>query len=213
MVGTTGKGWLAGMVVAGALFGAGAVAGLEESPRDQLERVTSHLLEGIRQSPQEDRESLKAFVEETVEPELDRDRILRIILGKMRYAQTSVEDRAAFYDALKTQMFRLYAESLSANSDGTLRYLPYEEDSSKPYQVVRSEFSRPSGESLEILYLVRKVEEHWRVFEIRVDGIFLVRNLRDTLAPEIERDGLRAVTKRLCGAPAEGAQASSGSCG
>lgn len=147
MVGTTGKGWLAGMVVAGALFGAGAVAGLEESPRDQLERVTSHLLEGIRQSPQEDRESLKAFVEETVEPELDRDRILRIILGKMRYAQTSVEDRAAFYDALKTQMFRLYAESLSANSDGTLRYLPYEEDSSKPYQVVRSEFSRPSGES------------------------------------------------------------------
>ena len=192
--------WAAAAAVAAVLLGSGAVAEIEESPQQRMERVTTRLLDGIRAREADflaDKRALSAFVREVLEPVLDGDQIVRIILGKKRYAATADAARAAFLEALKEQMLRLYAEALLENRGGALRYLPYAETAGRAYQTIRSEFVRAGSDPLEILYLVRKSEARWRVFEIRVDGIFLIRNLRETLTPEIESDGLEAVIERL----------------
>lgn len=171
-----------------------------DSPQQRLEAVSTRLLEGIRGRAEEfadDRAALDAFVRETLEPILDDDRILRIILGKRHYAAADAEQRAAFAESLKRQLIRLYAETILAYADGEVRYLPFELERAKRYQLVRTEFLLSGRAPVDLSYLMRAVDGEWRVFEVRADGIFLIRSLRDSLRPEIDQNGLEAVIERL----------------
>lgn len=170
------------------------------SPQQHLEAVSTRLLEGVRARAGEfgdDRAALDAFVRATLEPILDDDRILRIILGKRHYAAASAAQRAEFTESLKRQLIRLYAETILTYSAGKIRYLPFELDPDKRYQLVRTEFLLSGRAPVDLSYLMRAVDGEWRVFEVRADGIFLIRNLRDSLRPEIDQNGLEAVIERL----------------
>ena len=170
------------------------------SPQQRLEAVSTRLLEGVRARAGEfgdDRPALDAFVRATLEPVLDDDRILRIILGKRHYATASAAQRAEFAESLKRQLIRLYAETILTYSAGKVRYLPFELDPDKRYQLVRTEFLLSGRAPVDLSYLMREVDGEWRVFEVRADGIFLIRSLRDSLRPEIDQNGLEAVIERL----------------
>ena len=170
------------------------------SPQQRLEAVSTRLLEGVRARAGEfgdDRPALDAFVRATLEPVLDDDRILRIILGKRHYAAASAAQRAEFAESLKRQLIRLYAETILTYSAGKVRYLPFELDPDKRYQLVRTEFLLSGRAPVDLSYLMRAVGGEWRVFEVRADGIFLIRSLRDSLRPEIDQNGLEAVIERL----------------
>ena len=170
------------------------------SPQQRLEAVSTRLLEGVRARAGEfgdDRAALDAFVRATLEPVLDDDRILRIILGKRHYAAASAAQRAEFAESLKQQLIRLYAETILTYSAGKVRYLPFALDPDKRYQLVRTEFLLSGRAPVDLSYLMRAVDGEWRVFEVRADGIFLIRSLRDSLRPEIDQNGLEAVIERL----------------
>ena len=170
------------------------------SPQQRLETVSARLLEGVRARAGEfgdDRPALDAFVRATLEPILDDDRILRIILGKRHYAAASAAQRAEFAESLKRQLIRLYAETILTYSAGKVRYLPFELNPDKRYQLVRTEFLLSGRAPVDLSYLMRAVAGEWRVFEVRADGIFLIRSLRDSLRPEIDQNGLEAVIERL----------------
>ena len=52
---------------------------------------------------------------------------------------------------------------------------------------------------IDLTYLMREIEGEWYVFEIRADGIYLIKSLKDSLRPEIKQNGLDAVIQRLRG--------------
>lgn len=93
----------------------------------------------------------------------------------------------------------LYAKIILKYSDGEVRYLPFELQPGKPYQVVRTEFLMSGKAPVDLTYLMRRTEGEWYVFEIRADGIFLIKSLKDSLRPEIKQNGLDAVIQRLRG--------------
>ena len=156
----------------------------DDSPQRRLEAVSTRLLEGIRARGgefAENRAALDGFVRATLEPILDDDRILRIILGREHYAAAGAAQRAEFAESLKRQLIRLYAETILTYSGGEVRYLPFELDPDKRYQLVRTEFLLSGRAPVDLSYLMRAVDGEWRVFEVRADGIFLIRSLRDSL--------------------------------
>ena len=202
---------LSGLALACALAaGPPAAAGepAAGSPQQRLEAVSTRLLEGIRARADEfadDRAALDGFVRATLEPILDDDRILRIILGKQHYAAASAAQRGEFAESLKRQLIRLYAETILTYAGGEVRYLPFALEPAKRYQLVRTEFLLSGRAPVDLSYLMRAVDGEWRVFEVRADGIFLIRNLRDSLRPEIDQNGLGAVIERLRAGAAGGA--------
>lgn len=186
----------------------------DDSPQRRLEAVSTRLLEGIRARGGEfadDRAALDGFVRATLEPILDDDRILRIILGKEHYAAAGAAQRAEFAESLKRQLIRLYAETILTYSDGEVRYLPFELDPDRRFQLVRTEFLLSGRAPVDLSYLMRAVDGEWRVFEVRADGIFLIRSLRDSLRPEIDQNGLEAVIERLRSGAAGASRRAAGS--
>ena len=193
---------LSGLALACALAAGPPVAAepAAGSPQQRLEAVSTRLLAGIRARADEfadDRAALDGFVRATLEPILDDDRILRIILGKKHYAAASAAQRGEFAESLKRQLIRLYAETILTYAGGEVRYLPFALEPAKRYQLVRTEFLLSGRAPVDLSYLMRAVDGEWRVFEVRADGIFLIRNLRDSLRPEIDQNGLGAVIERL----------------
>ena len=63
--------------------------------------------------------------------------------------------------------------------------------------MVRTEFLLPGKAPVDLTYLMREVDGEWLVFEIRADGIFLIKSLKESLRPEINQNGLDAVIERL----------------
>ena len=114
-----------------------------ESPQVRLQNVSEELLLQIRTRSEEfrrDDEALYAFVNDTLGRVLDYDQILKIILGKKVYQEASPAKRAEFAKSLKWQLIRLYAKIIFKYMDGEIRYLPFDLQSDKSYQVVRTEF-------------------------------------------------------------------------
>ena len=171
-----------------------------ESPQVQLQNVSDELLQQIRlrfDDFDKDDQLLYDFVNATLGGILDYDRILKIILGKKVYQEASLEQREAFAHSLKWQLIRLYAKIILKYADGDVRYLPFSHQTGKPYQMVRTEFLMSGKAPVDLTYLMREVEGNWYIFEIRADGIFLIKSLKDSLRPEIDQNGLDAVIQRL----------------
>ena len=179
--------------------GAGATAG---SPDVRLQSVSDELLGQIRLRMDEfkqDDEALYRFVDTTLGSVLDYDQILKIILGKKIYQEATPEQREEFVVSLRRQLLELYAKVILKYADGEVRYLPFELKPGKAYQVVRTEFLMSGEAPVDLTYLMREIEGEWYVFEIRADGIFLIKSLKDSLRPEIKQNGLDAVIQRLRG--------------
>lgn len=179
--------------------GAGAAA---ESPQVRLQGVSDELLEQIRLRMDEferDGEALYTFVDATLDGVLDYDQILKIILGKKIYQEATPTQRDEFIVSLKRQLLELYARVILKYADGKVQYLPFELKPGKAYQVVRTEFLMSGKAPVDLTYLMREIEGEWYVFEIRADGIFLIKSLKDSLRPEIKQNGLDAVIERLRG--------------
>ncbi len=171
-----------------------------DAPDVRLKEITDQLLTNMRSREAEfrgDDARLFAFVDETLTPFLDEERIVRIILGKQHYMQASTDQREAFLQSIRRQLIRLYSKTILAYVHGEVRYLPFESKPGKSYQVVRTEFLLPSREPVDLTYLMREVDGSWRVFEVRAAGIFLLKSLQKSLRPEIDQNGLEAVIKRL----------------
>ena len=177
-----------------------SAAATADSPQVRLQNVSDELLQQVRLRSEEferDDEALFGFVDDTLGGVLDYDRILRIILGKKVYRESSPGQRSAFAESLKRQLIRLYAKIILQYSDGEVHYLPFELQPGKSYQVVRTEFLLSGKAPVDLTYLMREIEGEWYVFEIRADGIFLIKSLKDSLRPEINQNGLDAVIQRL----------------
>lgn len=173
-----------------------------ESPDIRLQSVSDELLEQIRLRMDEfkrDDEALYSFVEATIGDVLDYEQILKIILGKKIYQETAPAQRDEFILSLKRQLLELYAKVILKYADGEVQYLPFELKPDKAYQVVRTEFLISGKAPVDLTYLMREIEGEWYVFEIRADGIFLIKSLKDSLRPEIKQNGLDAVIQRLRG--------------
>ena len=170
------------------------------SPQEHLRTVSEQLLGQIRSRTEEfeaNEQALYDYVHDTLGPVLDYDRISTIVLGRKGYQAASPEQRKAFIFSLQKQLVVLYAKTILTYSDGNIRYLPFEMKPDKSYQVVKTEFILSGRAPVDLSYLMRQVDGHWRVFEVRADGIFLIKSLRDSLRPEIDENGLDAVIERL----------------
>jgi len=177
-----------------------APANAEESPDVRLKSVIEEVLDSMRSRQEEfrdDDEALFAYVEEMLEPILDNDRIVRIILGKKQYNEATPQQREDFSQSILQQLIQLYSKTILKYAHGEVRYLPYEPRPDKPYQVVNTEFLVPAREPVALTYLMREVEGNWRLFEVRAQGIYLFKSVRKSLRPEIEEKGLDAESQRL----------------
>ena len=170
-----------------------------ENPEAVVRSAAEQVLESIdgrREYLEANPEELRALVNSVFLPRFDRGYAAYLVLG--RYGrEASADQRSRFTEALYQYMLNRYANGLLSYTSDRLQVLPYQDTPGEERATVRTFVMLNDGRKIPVNYDLRLGDAGWRVFDIAIEGISYVRNLRSQLGQEIEQNGLESVIARL----------------
>jgi len=165
------------------------------------DQVMSRLIEKeafLKQNPDQVQQVARELVDEFVIPHLDMKLMSRWIVGKS-WRKATASQRQRFIDEFTGMLIRTYASALLEFRGKSVIFKPFKRDPKRKDGVVRAEFSSNDGTPvIPVLFRVRPNKQaEWKIFDIIVDGISLVKNYRSSFGAEIRKVGLEGLIQRL----------------
>jgi len=188
---------LSGMIL---LFSCNGFADASVQP-DQLIRETSekvlHALEQHKDTYEKQPEEIFKLVNEIILPHLDFRAMSKLALGK-NWRKANKDQQTRFVEAFRDMLVRTYSKSLTEYAGQKIRFLPYRPPAPGKRTVkVKTLIEQSSGPEIPIDYSLRIKNNVWKVYDIKIDGISLVTNYRNTFASDINRVGIEGLIKKL----------------
>jgi phospholipid transport system substrate-binding protein len=163
---------------------------------DNSQRVLS-TLENRRAEFTADRAKLQAFVTAEFSQMFDREYAARQVLGRHGRGASDA-DVALFADALADNLMRRYGGSLLDFNTRLRVRVKSETPLPRGLGVkVSSEMLRQGGEPIPVDYLMRRVGDGWKVFDVMVEGVSFVQTFRQQFDAPLTRKSIREVAADL----------------
>lgn len=181
----------------------------DRQPEQIVEETSTTVLNLINEKNdqlREDPAQINALINDVVIPIMDLNSMGKLILGK--YWKTASEaQREGFVTEFKDMLIRTYAKSIVDFGHAKINILPARDQGESKYYTVQSELDVGSGKApLQVAYIFRKNKQvEWKVFDLAVDGLSLVKNFRTSFSQEIKETSLDALIERLASTNKTGA--------
>lgn len=163
---------------------------------DNTQRVLA-TLESRRAEFSRDRAALTGFITSEFDAMFDRDHAARLVLG--RHGRGAAEaDVKLFGDALAQNLMQRYGSSLL--DFNTRLQVRIRSETALPRDAgvrVSSELLRSGGDPIPVDYLMRRVGNEWRVFDVMVEGVSMVQIFRQQFDNELQNKSIRQVAGEL----------------
>ena len=144
-----------------------------------------------------DENYLRTKVDELVIPKLDIELMSKIVLGKNNWTSMSPILRMKFQQAFRSLMVKTYMKSLTSFDGEKIKFLPYKKGKRLDVARVKSVYLLNEGE-LSVNYSLKlNKSAEWKVYDINIDGISLIKNYRSDFKSHIERDGIDSLIEEL----------------
>lgn len=175
----------------------------QDAPPETPEAIVRGAAEAILRSMDGRREyleanpaELNAIVEQVFLPRFDTAYASFLVLG--RHSRTaSPEQRARFTTALYNYIVTRYGHGLLQFDSDRLEVLPMRGEPDGDRATVRTLVRLDDGSNVPVNYELRLGSGGWKVYDIVIEGVSYVRNLRSQLGSEIQTNGLDSVISRL----------------
>ena len=113
------------------------------------------------------------------------------------WASADEATRTSFVEQFRQLLVRTYATALLEFSDQTISYPESAQPGTASTATVKQEISQPGAEVIPIVYRLHNKTGDWKVFDVAVDGVSLVKTYRASFAALIETDGLAGLIESL----------------
>jgi phospholipid transport system substrate-binding protein len=172
-----------------------------EMQPDELIKSTSEkvlsTLEQNREKYKEQPDEINQLVNDIILPHLDFRAMSKLALGK-NWRSATEDQQSRFVDAFKNMLIRTYSKSLTEYAGQEIVFLPYRPPAEgKRTVTVQTQIKQDSGPVIPIDYSLRIKDDIWKVYDIKIDGISLVTNYRNTFAADINQLGMEGLIKKL----------------
>jgi len=173
-----------------------AIVGPDELIKQTSEKVLT-ALDDNKEKYKDQSEELFKLVNDIILPHLDFRAMSKLALGK-NWRKASHDQQDRFVDAFKTMLIRTYSKSLTEYAGQEIKYLPYRPPAEgKRTTKVKTVIDQGSGPDIPIIYSLRIKNDIWKVYDIKIDGISLVTNYRNSFASDIRKVGIDGLIKQL----------------
>jgi phospholipid transport system substrate-binding protein len=179
----------------------GAEEGVSASPVAVVEQTASDLqkkLTGQQKFYAANADKLYALVDEILLPNFDIEYAGKLVLGKSHWLAATEEQRARFVDAFYSFLIKTYAKGVLEFDQEHLIVFPepkFSKDGRKA--MVLTELVIDGGDNIQVNYSVRQTKGHWKIYDVRIEGVSYIQNYRSQFNAEISAQGIEAVIKRL----------------
>jgi phospholipid transport system substrate-binding protein len=136
------------------------------------------------------------LVEKKILPLFDFRRMTSMAMAR-NWRLATPEQQAALTEHFRTLLVRTYSTALSNYHDQEIDYRPLRMAAGETEVLVRSFLRRPGTQPVAIDYDMENGLTGWKVFDIKIEGISLVLNYRETFAAAIRSGGLEGLIKSL----------------
>jgi len=187
---------LAALLMMGALSFASQAA---EAPDALITGTMTELQEAIesqREELEQHPDKLRGVVDKVLLPRFDTDFAAQRVLGK-HWRTASAEQRQRFINVFYRYLVNNYASYLLDFTGDEIEVSPYQGRPDDKYPLVKTQVRLKKGETAAVDYVLRRVDEQWKVIDVIVEGVSYVRSYREEFSVEISQKGLDAVIERL----------------
>jgi phospholipid transport system substrate-binding protein len=166
------------------------VMAAELSTPEQAIEQASNKLKVKMQDPgfTKDFKQITVFVEETIYPHVDFDRISALVLGK-NWKSASETEKTQFKQEFKTLLVRTYSRAFIEFKDWSVQFLPVTKDENPDKVIVNTEVLQPGRKAISVNYRMMKNGNEWKAYDILIEGVSLVTNYRSSFKSDIDRTG------------------------
>jgi phospholipid transport system substrate-binding protein len=190
-------------IIVAALFAlagtATAAANTDVAPDALARSVTDEVLAIVRAdkdlqagNPQK----VAQLVETKVLPHFNFAHMTQLAVGR-NWRQASPEQQKVLTEEFKTLLVRTYTAAFTGYRNQTVDYRPLRMSPGDTDVVVKSLIKQPTGQPVAIDYSMEKLADAWKVYDVKIEGISLVENYRNTFNAEIQRTGVDGLIKAL----------------
>ncbi|HCT99991.1 MAG TPA: toluene tolerance protein [Methylococcaceae bacterium] len=137
------------------------------------------------------------FVDQTIYPHVDFDKISALVLGKS-WKTATPDEQVRFKKEFQTLLVRTYSRAFSEFKEWSIRFLPSEMEEGATKVIVKTEVLQPGVQPIAVNYRMYLNGNEWKAYDIMIEGVSLVTNYRTTFSDEIQTKGsLNAVIDNL----------------
>ncbi|SVB38320.1 uncharacterized protein METZ01_LOCUS191174 [marine metagenome] len=170
-------------------------------PDEAIRMIVSQLvneLESNRLALEADRDQLYALVNEVIWPHLATEKISKLILGA-HFKAASAEQRQRFSDAFMALMVRTYATAMfEYTGREEIVFEPYQYEPADRTSLVQTRIALPGQAPVPVDYaFLRFKNGHWKIYDVKIDGISLVLSYRRSYNQIIRTQGLDSLIEAL----------------
>jgi phospholipid transport system substrate-binding protein len=143
------------------------------------------------------------FVNKTIYPHTDFDKISALVLGKL-WKTATPDEKERFKHEFQTLLIRTYSRAFVEFKDWSVHFLPLEMEDGATKALVKTEVLQPGIKPIGVDYRMELINGQWKAYDIMIEGVSLVTNYRTTFSNEVQTKGsLSAVIDGLAKRNAE----------
>jgi phospholipid transport system substrate-binding protein len=178
---------------------AAAPAAAADSPSAIVQAAAQGMLQGLdqdREGYRRDPAKVGELVNKYLLPLWDTELSAKLVLGQY-WRNATAEQRKAFIDAFYHSLLSNYGAALAEFTSDRLKIYPSTADANAQRATVRTEVKRSNGDRVSVNYYMNRTAQGWKAWDVVIDGISYVNSYREDFGPQIEKQGIDAVIKRL----------------
>jgi len=163
-----------------------------EAPDLFMQDLTNRVLKEVKNLPEGDMQDLYLVVDKEIIPYIDLDYMSKWVAGRKAWANASSDQRQKFQEVFQNLLTRTYSSTLFVFRDREVVYSrPPRVDYTKAKTIpVSCEVKQPNKESIQVIYQLRLVNKQWKVFDILVEGVSMLKGLQTQYEQVIAEKGL-----------------------
>ena len=139
---------------------------------------------------------LLELVDAKVLPHFSFPRMTQLAMGKNWRAATAEQQKKLIAE-FRTLLVRTYTTAFTQYKNQTVDYKPLRAAAGDTDVVVQSLIKQNSGPPVAVDYNMEKTDAGWKVYNMKIEGISLVENYRNTFNTEIQKNGVEGLIAAL----------------
>lgn len=176
--------------------------GATESPESIVRNISDSLqreLQANREEYRADPNKLWAMAEDVMLTHIDNDAVASGVLGKY-WRTASDQQRASFQKEFKLLLLSAYTQAFVDLPGWQLNIVASNRPADATDAIVRTKVGSEGGQPAVINYQMHRINGLWKVYDVKIEGISLVKTYQSGFAREVRNSGLDSLIKRLADA-------------
>ena len=136
------------------------------------------------------------LVEAKVLPHFSFPRMTQLAMGR-NWRTANPEQQKKLVAEFRTMLVRTYTTAFTQYRNQTVEYKPLRAAAGDTEVVVQSLIKQNSGPPVAVDYSMEKTDAGWKVYNMKIEGISLIENYRNSFNTEVQKNGVDGLIAAL----------------